>query len=324
MEAYLAAFNNRERQPIGISKVLPNSIRFLSITYYQSAGFLALESSSQQVRRLIIDRFCREATDGKSNGDRSAAGLQRAHIQRIIDTRASRPESANGLRKALRALMQHAVATGVRADDPTQGVKPIKNKSKGYHSWTEEEIAAYRATHPLGSSPRLALELLLGTAQRRSDMIRMGRQHVEASESWSYIRVTQDKTEVDLAIPILPELEEALAFVPQGQMTFLLTQHGKPYTPAGFGGWFRRQCNAAGLQNCSAHGLRKAASRRFAEYGFTDRQIMAWTGHRSHREVSRYTRAAEQKRLATDGAEIIAGTSTRKPAPRFAKSAKKS
>src|SRR5262249_10668830 len=55
-------------------------------------------------------------------------------------------------------------------------------------------------------------------------------------------------------------------------------------------GWFRRQCDLAGLSRCSAHGLRKAASRRFAEHGFSDREIMSWTGHRSHREVGRYTR----------------------------------
>jgi integrase len=44
--------------------------------------------------------------------------------------------------------------------------------------------------------------------------------------------------------------------------------------------------------------LRKAAARRLAEAGCTEREIAAITGHASLREVQRYTRAADQTRLA--------------------------
>ena len=50
-----------------------------------------------------------------------------------------------------------------------------------------------------------------------------------------------------------------------GALNFLCTAQGQPLTAAGFGNWFRDACNAAGLNNCSAHGLRKAAARRLAE-----------------------------------------------------------
>jgi hypothetical protein len=46
------------------------------------------------------------------------------------------------------------------------------------------------------------------------------------------------------------------------------------------------------------HGLRKAAARRLAEAGCTEKEIAAVTGHTTLKEVARYTRAAEQKRLA--------------------------
>ena len=42
-----------------------------------------------------------------------------------------------------------------------------------------------------------------------------------------------------------------------GVKTFLVTEYGKPFTPAGFGNWFRQRCDEAGLPQCSAHGLRK-------------------------------------------------------------------
>jgi hypothetical protein len=56
---------------------------------------------------------------------------------------AAKPDSANGLRKVLRAMMVHAVEIEMRKDDPTRDVKPIKVKSGGFHSWTEAEIAQF-------------------------------------------------------------------------------------------------------------------------------------------------------------------------------------
>ncbi len=49
---------------------------------------------------------------------------------------------------------------------------------------------------------------------------------------------------------------------------------------------------------CKAHGLRKAAARRLAEAGCTAKQIQAITGHKTLAEVERYTRKADQVRLA--------------------------
>ena len=55
----------------------------------------------------------------------------------------------------------------------------------------------------------------------------------------------------------------------------------------------------AGLpKRCVTHGLRKAAARRLAEAGCTANEIAAITGHATLQEVSRYTKAAEQRRLA--------------------------
>jgi hypothetical protein len=131
MRAYEAAVAGQPA-PVGASRVLPGSMHALAISYYNnSPGYLAMKASSRAVRRNIIEKFCREVdTSGQRNGDKPAARLQREHIVRFMSVRADKPESANGLRKALRALMQHAVANKLRADDPTQGVKPIAAKSK--------------------------------------------------------------------------------------------------------------------------------------------------------------------------------------------------
>jgi integrase len=188
-----------------------------------------------------------------------------------------------------------------RKDDPTYAIKKLKVRSEGYHSWSEAEVAAFEARWPLGTRERLAMALLLLTAQRRFDLVEVGRQHVRDRS----INVRQQKTGSHLAIPMHPRLREAIDAHPNDNLTFLVAKDGKPFTSAGFGNWFREACNAAGLPQRSAHGLRKAASRRLAEAGSTAHQIAAVTGHQTLKEVERYTRAANQIRLAGDVMAMI-------------------
>ena len=83
-----------------------------------------------------------------------------------------------------------------------------------------------------------------------------------------------------------------------GDLNFLATEYGQPFTSNGFGNWFRDQCHAAGLTECSAHGLRKARATILAERGATDRQLMAVFGWSSETEATKYTAAANRKKLA--------------------------
>ena len=48
---------------------------------------------------------------------------------------------------------------------------------------------------------------------------------------------------------------------------FLIAEFGRPFTPAGFGNWLHARCDEAGLNHCSAHGLRKACATALAEAG---------------------------------------------------------
>lgn len=284
-------------------------MRALAVSYFNSAGptpnseclgFRSMKPSTQGVYRNIISCFCEEVgKTGMKYGEMPAAALHREHIIKLMGARADKPDSANGLRKALRAMMAHAVAIGIRRDDPTQGVKAIKSKSKqGFHTWTEAEIAQFEASHPIGTKPRLALALGLYTGQARQDVVAMGPQHIK-NEVLHWIRKkTEDTTALELAIPVHPELRAIIDATPSGHLTFLITEFGRPFAVAGFGNWFREQCDKANLHHCSFHGLRKAASVRLAERGCTPHEIAAITGHASLKEIVRYTAKADRKRLA--------------------------
>lgn len=121
----------------------------------------------------------------------------------------------------------------------------------------------------------------------------------QASHQWAKRRRLQQKTKAKLTIPIHRDLQAVLDTTPSQHLTFVTTSHDQGFTPAGFGGWFRTACDEAGLpKGCSVHGLRKAACRRLAEAGCSANVIASISGHRTLKEVARYTAAADQERLA--------------------------
>jgi len=244
---------------------------------------------TQRTYRNDIERF------RTKHGDKRVAGLTTDHIEKLIAERADRPAAANRLRKTLKILMAYAIKRKFRADNPTVGVKKLRNRSTGFRTWNEEEIATFYAKHPKGSRARLAMDLLLNTAQRRSDIIRMGRQHVRDG----FLTIRQSKTGTEVSIPVRGRFAEVLEAVRHGQLAFLVTAQSNPFTDAGFTNWFRETVKEAGLPiGLSPHGLRKAACVRLADAGRSATDIMAISGHRNLAEVQTYVEAANRKRAA--------------------------
>lgn len=280
------------------------SLDALAVAYYTSSDWQLLSASTKATYRGILDRF------RKDHGALPAQLLKAHHVRRILDARAKTPAAANNLLKVLRALMRYAVDRSLRPDDPTQGVRPFRYKTDGFHTWSEEEIAAFDARWPLGTQERLAKDLLLFTAQRSGDVRTLGPQNVRNE----FVSLRQQKTGTRLEIPLHPALKASIAARPASNLAFLTGRHGEPYTAAGFGNWLSAAAREAGLPpGVSAHGLRKAAARRLAEAGCSVHQIQSITGHKTLKEVERYTRAASQKGLALAAMAKIGGTETEHP-----------
>ncbi len=281
------------------------SIDDLCERFYRSPGWQGMtKESSRKTYRSIIERF------RKAHGSKRVAMVKVEHLDAILGKMRDTPAAANNLRKVLKRLFAYAVKLGWRRDNPVELTDAFRIDGEGFHTWTEAEIAQFQAKHPIGSKARLAMELMLWTGQRRSDIIQLGRQHVEDGR----IRIRQTKTGAVVLVPISPQLQRVLDSVPAGQLCFLETEFGRPFTSAGFGNWFRDRCNEAGLRQCSAHGLRKAMSRRLAESGATHMQGKAVTGHKTDREFSRYAAAADQVALADQAVANLAAKSVANPA----------
>jgi integrase len=306
MAAYEEAMTQQAPMPATkIGHVKPGSFRALAVSYLASPAFANLSDNSKRGYRGTIEAFCQtKDANGGLYGDKPLSGLNRGVIVKILSTRADKPRAANKLLMLLRILMQHGVDHGMVRENPARDIRPLKVKAEGHHSWTEEEIAQFESHWPVGSKERLALALLLYTGQRgRSDVSRMGRQHLIDTDdpdvpSGKLLRITQQKTGAELVIPVHVKLLNLIEQTASNNLTFLTTRTGRPYHPNAFGNWFRQSCDKAGLPHCSAHGLRKASARRIADEGGSEHHIASVTGHASLSEVRRYTRGANQKKLA--------------------------
>ena len=295
IQAYEQARGNRIA--IGEARTIPGSIGSLVAGYLESADFKLLADNTKRTYRYHLERF------RKANGSKPLRDITREALTKKLDTMAHMPATGNIWLKVMKAMCSYAVARGIMKANPCRDIKRLRDRTDGIHTWTDAQIEQFERRWPVGTKENLALRLHLYTAQRRSDVILMGRQH----ERNGSIIMRQRKTGMRLVLPIVPPLREALDKGPTGDLTYLVTEFGRPFTGAGFGNWFRDKCNAAGLTECSAHGLRKAAARRLAEAGKSVHEIMAITGHRALSEVERYTRQANQEELAKRASDGLSG-----------------
>ena len=287
MAAYATQLGETSKRIAARPKAAPGTFAALAVRYFGSPQYLSLSPTSRINYRRVIDSFL------EHHGHRQVNQMTREHVDIIIGKMANKPGAGIVLLKRLRTLVRYAVALGWTDRDPTAGVKAYRTKE--IHTWNEQEIAAFERRWPEGSRELLAFALLLFTGQRGSDVHRM----LWKNFNGDTIRVAQQKTAAKLSIPIHQYLNHLLAIADRNCTTILATAYGKPFSVKGLGNMVSAAIRAAGLPTrCKPHGLRKAAARRLAEAGCSASEIMSITGHKTLAEVERYTRAAEQERLA--------------------------
>src|SRR6185437_4528324 len=96
-----------------------------------------------------------------------------------------------------------------------------KAKSQGHMTWLESQVEQYRQRHALGTTARLALELLLNIAARRYDAHEIGEQHVIISNrdgikklAWRPHKTIHTTGKL-LKIRMLPSLQAAVDAMPK-------------------------------------------------------------------------------------------------------------
>jgi site-specific recombinase XerD len=279
--------------------------------FYKSAYWLhQLKESSRTPYRFIYERVRREY------GHKLVRHLTKQDVMNMLDARAETPAAQETFHKRMRVLFDYAIEREFCDRNWFREVKVTELPTTGFTPWTDLDIQRFKNKYPSGTKQRLALVLLLHTTQRRSDAHRMGEHNIqEVALGWGqlptrclvYVQIKgrNGVEQTEQFVPLHPELEAELAHVQRGQPAFIVTQHGQPYSAAGFTNWFVEQAKRAGLVDRTPHGLRKAGSRHLAEAGASTHQIGAITGHKSLSEIELYTRSAAQKVLAQGAMQAV-------------------
>lgn len=138
------------------------------------------------------------------------------------------------------------------------------------------------------------LEFVRRTGKRIGDVANLGPQHIINETLVS----VDSKTQKPNHIPISEHLLIALAAVGESHRFLITWSYGKGYSEKSLSQEFSEWCNIAGLPHCSAHGLRKAITRRMAKSSFTNSEMKSITQHSADAELAVYTRAVNRKELA--------------------------
>lgn len=294
--AYQAALTGEAITAASPVQASPQSLRWLIDRYRESAVWRQLAPATRRERELIFLNAVKKASNP------SFAAISRADIQFAVDDRADTPASANKFLKTMRGLFAWAVRNGHVDEDPTAGVQRVRYRTEGYPAWTMEDVRVFRDCHAVGTKARLAMEMFLLTGLRRSDLVRVGRQHLRGD----VLTIRTAKTGATVTMRLPASLLELIRMTPTGEMHFVINEYGRPFTVASFGNWFRDQCREAGVKK-SAHGLRKLSATLLAESGAGAHQLMALYGWSNIAHAEVYTRGADRARLGVEASEIVAG-----------------
>jgi integrase len=288
-QAALSSTPRREKGPV------QGTLAWLITRYQETSAWKGLSQATRRQRDNIFEHVL------KSAGDQPFAKITTATIMAARDRRASTPAQARHVLDTMRGLFRWAALANLVKVDPTLGVaNPPQEQGDGFPPWTEDDVATYEARWPIGTRQRVWLDVLIYTGLRRGDAVRLGKQHVRNGVA----TLKTAKTDTEVTLPILPALAETLTAGPCGDLAFIAGEKGGPLTKESFGNLFKKACRAAGVPG-SAHGLRKIAATRAANNGATVAQLEAIFGWQGGRMAALYTRAADRRRLATEGMHML-------------------
>ncbi|TCQ12704.1 phage integrase family protein [Rhizobium sp. PP-F2F-G36] len=145
------------------------------------------------------------------------------------------------------------------------------------------------------------MELMLLIGLRRSDVVLVGRQHINGR----VLSLDTMKTGSRITIELSDELLAVIEATPRRGLHLVENARGGPFVKEIFGNWFREKCTAAGVTK-SAHGLRKLSATLAVEGGAATHHLLAQYGWTSIVTAQIYTKGVDRKRPGIEASRIVA------------------
>jgi len=293
--AAMASVKGSAPAAIGASRTIGGTVNAAVVEYYKR-GLKTLGEGSHAGVRSLLERFRAE------HGDKRLRGMAASHVQLYISLLTSPAVQRNMLR-ALRHFFKFCKASALVSIDPTDGVTRAKMKSTGgFYTWSEDDAAKFEKHHKVGTMARAAFELYLNLGVRKSDVVLIGPGHVRDGVLNNFLpKKTSTTGGKRISIKLFDETKAAIDALPvTGVGTYLVTSYGKSFSANGFGNKMREWCDAAGLPDCTSHGLRKLFTIRLVHAGYSAPQIGALTGHKDLREIQTYIEEFDRQKVGLE------------------------
>ena len=257
--------------------------------YRKSPEWAKLAKNTQKSYARHLDYFRDVA--GEVQPDR----ILTRNILEMRDSLSDKPTDANRKVACVSALYSWGRQYGWAKDNPAIVVKKLPATGRDRGPWPVDLIQAARDTAE--GDTLLLFEMLLGTGQRISDVLKMRWGDMDSDG----IRVVQGKTKAAIYVPLTDRLRRVLAATPKRGLTIITQANGKPVGYNLAWGWMmdlRKQIGAEAYDN---HSLRHSAASEIASLpGMTADHVRALTGHSAVSMVRLYAGEAMQKARAKE------------------------
>lgn len=298
MACYQAAISGT---PIRKQSDDPRTLAWLVARYMESADWKELSDGTHRQRSNIFHSMLKDKNGAPTNAARTRfKDITDDSIRNGLEDRRHTPVQANNFLKAMVGLFKWARKDNHVEIDPVTGVDRLKVKTEGFPAWDESDIRLFCTKWQIGTTQRLAIEIAMHTGLRRSDLVRVGRQHLRGN----VLSIRTDKTGAVITVELSQRVLDIIEATKTGDMHFLVTSFGKPFTAAGFGNWFGEAAREAHIEK-NTHGVRKFAATTAANGGATAHELMSQFGWANSKQAEVYTKGADRVRLGKKASRIV-------------------
>jgi len=289
-----------EPKPISVI-VKPNTFRWLCMEYMRSNAFTGLDKTTQDRRRNIIEAMWAEPLsdkDSRQYADMPLPKIDVGNLEVLRDRKKEAPFAADERLKVLRQVFDTKKDGKAIVANIARLVEPFKVYSNGHETATPENIAAFIEHHGIGSKAVLYVAIQMYTGFRVSDLAVIGPQHRRKDAFKLRLFKNRNRTPVDLEIAIHPILDGVLTMHKVTDLTYLVTEFGKPFSVKGLGNRISDWWRQAGMPHLTSHSVRKGLATDVAHNEATDNMLESMFGWRDAKTSKIYTRDANRARLA--------------------------
>jgi integrase len=252
------------------------SLDALITDYMRHEKFTNKKLSTQQFYRRYLEQL------RSRFGDMPVEKITPGWIERLRLDLQDQPFKCNHTLAVLKIILKIGVKLDYCKANAAREVEKIRVSSRD-QIWVPHEIRTFLDS--TAGSLRLAMALMLGTAQRLSDVLAMTKGQVSERDGRLFIAVRQQKTGTLIDAPIPRDIVEPLLrarLADQDDSVLLVrSPHGLPWARRNFSRAWDAARKKAGLPPLQRRDLRRTAVVFMAATGLSDGQITAITGHRA-------------------------------------------